>query len=91
MTGRYGFADYFQIVDAHRANTRRADSVRQRDVSGQPFIGLALVEITARGGGSVEALFLDEGFGTLLDLAERHHNRVEQAYTLCRSESHRRW
>jgi len=75
--GRYRFTDdgAFDIVDLTSADTvRKADSLS----GGETFLAslglaLALAEIVARGGGRLDAFFLDEGFGTLdpehLDLA----------------------
>lgn len=75
--GRYRFSDdgEFDIVDLTAAEqVRRADSLS----GGETFLAslalaLALAEIVTRGGGRLDALFLDEGFGSLdsehLDLA----------------------
>jgi exonuclease SbcC len=63
---RYAFADNFRILDS--------DSGQPRDVKtlsgGETFLAslalaLALVELASRTGARVEALFLDEGFGSL--------------------------
>ncbi|GMQ86292.1 MAG: hypothetical protein BMS9Abin07_1865 [Acidimicrobiia bacterium] len=75
--GRYRFTEdgAFDIVDLTTAEAvRKADSLS----GGETFLAslglaLALAEIVARGGGRLDAFFLDEGFGTLdlehLDLA----------------------
>jgi len=75
--GRYRFSDdgVFDIVDLTAADAvRKADSLS----GGETFLAslglaLSLAEIVARGGGRLDAFFLDEGFGTLdpehLDLA----------------------
>lgn len=75
--GRYRFTEdgAFDIVDL-----TTADAVRKADTlsGGETFLAslglaLALAEIVSRGGGRLDAFFLDEGFGTLdpehLDLA----------------------
>jgi exonuclease SbcC len=67
--GAYRFAadDSFDILDLHAADrTRKADSLS----GGETFLAslalaLALAEMVARGGGRLEAFFLDEGFGSL--------------------------
>ncbi len=75
--GRYRFNEdgVFDIVDLTAADAvRKADSLS----GGETFLAslalaLALAEIVARGGGRLDAFFLDEGFGMLdpehLDLA----------------------
>ena len=75
--GRYRFTEdgAFDIVDLTSADAvRKADSLS----GGETFLAslglaLAMAEIVARGGGRLDAFFLDEGFGTLdpehLDLA----------------------
>lgn len=75
--GRYRFSDTgdFKIVDLTAAEEeRKADSLS----GGETFLAslalaLALAEIVGRGGGRLDAFFLDEGFGSLdsehLDLA----------------------
>ncbi len=75
--GRYRFTEdgSFDIVDVMSAGTtRKADSLS----GGETFLAslalaLALAEMVARGGGRLDAFFLDEGFGSLdaehLDLA----------------------
>lgn len=76
-SGRYRFSEsgVFDIVDLTAADAvRKADSLS----GGETFLAslalaLGLAEIVARGGGRLDAFFLDEGFGTLdpehLDLA----------------------
>jgi exonuclease SbcC len=67
--GAYRFTDddRFEIVDLQAAGTeRRSDSLS----GGETFLAslalaLALAEIVARGGGRLDAFFLDEGFGSL--------------------------
>lgn len=75
--GRYRFSDdgEFRIVDLNAAEqTRKADSLS----GGETFLAslalaLALAEMVSRGGGRMDAFFLDEGFGSLdaehMDLA----------------------
>ncbi len=75
--GNYRFTadDAFNILDVNAAATeRKAESLS----GGETFLAslalaLALAEMVARGGGRLDAFFLDEGFGTLdpehLDLA----------------------
>ncbi len=76
-SGRYRFTEdgAFDIVDLTTADAvRKAASLS----GGETFLAslglaLAMAEIVARGGGRLDAFFLDEGFGTLdpehLDLA----------------------
>lgn len=67
MTGeRYGFAVGAKIVDKESGQERSAKTLS----GGETFLAslalsLALVEIAVRAGGKLEALFLDEGFGSL--------------------------
>jgi len=67
MTGaRYGFAEDFRIIDRISGQPRNARTLS----GGETFLAslalaLGLVELAARGGGRLEALFLDEGFGSL--------------------------
>lgn len=63
---RFGFAADFRIIDGHTGQPREVKTLS----GGETFLAslalaLAMVELTARGGARVEALFLDEGFGTL--------------------------
>ena len=67
--GAYRFTDddRFDVLDMNAAGTeRRADSLS----GGETFLAslalaLALAEMVARGGGRLDAFFLDEGFGSL--------------------------
>lgn len=64
--GRYGFNEHFEIVDR---DTGRPRSTRTLS-GGESFqaslaFALAMVELAGRGGSRVDALFLDEGFGSL--------------------------
>ena len=63
---RYGFNEDFEIVDR---DTGKARSTRTLS-GGESFqaslaFALAMVELAGRGGSRVDALFLDEGFGSL--------------------------
>ncbi|MGO1053721.1 AAA family ATPase [Crossiella sp. CA198] len=63
---RFAFFDDFRVVDNQTGQPREVKTLS----GGETFLAslalaLALVELTARGGGRVEALFLDEGFGSL--------------------------
>ncbi|HEY8545161.1 MAG TPA: SbcC/MukB-like Walker B domain-containing protein, partial [Acidimicrobiales bacterium] len=64
--GRYGFSVDFAIVDLQSNQERPTKTLS----GGESFLAslalaLAMVEIAARGGGRLDALFLDEGFGSL--------------------------
>lgn len=64
--GRYGFAEDFQVVDRLSGQPRSAKTLS----GGETFLAslalaLGLVELAGRSGGRLEALFLDEGFGSL--------------------------
>jgi len=67
MTGnRYGFSADFQVVDRLTGQPRSPRTLS----GGETFLAslalaLALVEIATRAGGRLDALFLDEGFGSL--------------------------
>jgi exonuclease SbcC len=67
MTGeRYGFSETFEIVDRLTGLPRGAKTLS----GGETFLAslalaLGLVELAGRGGGRLDALFLDEGFGSL--------------------------
>jgi DNA repair protein SbcC/Rad50 len=67
MTGnRYGFSETFQIVDRLTGLPRGVKTLS----GGETFmaslaLALGLVELAGRGGGRLDALFLDEGFGSL--------------------------
>jgi exonuclease SbcC len=72
--GRYGFVDGFGVVDLASGEVRTPDSLS----GGERFqaalaLALGLVEIASRGGGRLDAVFVDEGFGSLdanaLDIA----------------------
>ncbi|WP_330251419.1 SMC family ATPase [Nocardia sp. NBC_00565] len=63
---RFAFSDDFRIIDNHTGQPRHVKTLS----GGETFLAslalaLALVELTSRGGGRIEALFLDEGFGSL--------------------------
>jgi exonuclease SbcC len=63
---RYGFAADFQVLDIVTGQPRSPRTLS----GGETFmaslaLALALVEIAGRAGGRLEALFLDEGFGSL--------------------------
>ncbi len=63
---RYGFSDGFQVVDQLSGQPRDVKTLS----GGETFLaslalGLALIELAGRVGGRLEALFLDEGFGSL--------------------------
>ncbi len=63
---RFGFAESFQIIDKRTGQPRDVKTLS----GGETFLAslalaLALVELAGRGGGRLEALFLDEGFGSL--------------------------
>jgi exonuclease SbcC len=81
MTGaQFGFTEDFQIID------RRSDMARSPDTlsGGETFLAslalaLGLVELAGRSGGRLQALFLDEGFGSLdPDALEQALNELEQ-------------
>ncbi len=67
MTGnRYGFSETFEIIDRLTGLPRGVKSLS----GGETFLAslalaLGLVELAGRGGGRLDALFLDEGFGSL--------------------------
>jgi len=67
MTGnRYGFSETFEIVDRLTGLPRGVKTLS----GGETFLAslalaLGLVELAGRGGGRLDALFLDEGFGSL--------------------------
>jgi len=67
MTGdRYGFSGTFEIVDRLTGLPRGVKTLS----GGETFLAslalaLGLVELAGRGGGRLDALFLDEGFGSL--------------------------
>ncbi len=62
----FGFGDDFMIVDRRTGQPRHAKTLS----GGETFLAslalaLALVEISNRSGGQLDAIFLDEGFGSL--------------------------
>src|SRR5581483_7568653 len=64
--GNFGFAEGFRIVDRRTGQQRAPETLS----GGETFLAslalaLGLVEIATRGGGQLDALFLDEGFGSL--------------------------
>ena len=64
--GRFGFSADFQIVDTETGQPRSPRTLS----GGERFLAslalsLGLVELAARGGGRLDSLFLDEGFGSL--------------------------
>jgi DNA repair exonuclease SbcCD ATPase subunit len=67
MTGnRYGFSEIFEIIDRLTGLPRGVKTLS----GGETFLAslalaLGLVELAGRGGGRLESLFLDEGFGSL--------------------------
>ncbi len=63
---RFGFTQDFTVVDRLSGQARTTRTLS----GGETFLAslalaLALVELAGRGGGRLEALFLDEGFGSL--------------------------
>jgi DNA repair exonuclease SbcCD ATPase subunit len=63
---RYGFSEDFEIVDRLTGLPRGVKTLS----GGETFLAslglaLGLVELAGRGGGRLDALFLDEGFGSL--------------------------
>jgi exonuclease SbcC len=67
MTGhRFRFADEFRIIDGQTGQSRDPKTLS----GGETFmaslaLALSVVELASRSGGRIEALFLDEGFGSL--------------------------
>lgn len=64
--GRYGFNENFEIVDRDTGQPRSTRTLS----GGESFqaslaFALAMVELAGRSGSRVDALFLDEGFGSL--------------------------
>lgn len=64
--GRYGFSQAFEIVDRITNLPRGVKTLS----GGETFLAslalaLGLVDLAGRGGGRLDALFLDEGFGSL--------------------------
>ena len=64
---RFTDDDRFEVLDMNAAGTeRRADSLSGGETFlASPALALALAEMVARGGGRLDAFFLDEGFGCL--------------------------
>lgn len=63
---RFGFGDGFKVIDRHSGQERGPDTLS----GGERFqaslaLALALIEIATRSGGQLEAVFVDEGFGSL--------------------------
>ncbi|TMK99474.1 MAG: SMC family ATPase [Actinobacteria bacterium] len=63
---RYGFAEDFQVVDRRTGQPRSAKTLS----GGETFqaslaLALGMVELAARGGGRIDSIYLDEGFGSL--------------------------
>lgn len=64
--GRYAFTEDFKVLDQLTGQPRAADTLS----GGESFLAslslaLGMVDLAARAGGRVDALFLDEGFGAL--------------------------
>jgi DNA repair protein SbcC/Rad50 len=64
--GRYGFSATFDIIEQLTGLPRRAKTLS----GGETFLAslalaLGFVELAGRGGGRLDVLFLDEGFGSL--------------------------
>lgn len=64
--GRFGFAESFEVVDLLTGQIRNVKTLS----GGETFLAslalaLGLVELAGRSGGRLDALFLDEGFGSL--------------------------
>jgi exonuclease SbcC len=64
--GRFGFVSDFGVVSLASGEIRTPDTLS----GGERFqaalaLALALVEIASRGGGHLDAVFVDEGFGSL--------------------------
>ena len=64
--GRFAFSDDFRIIDRYTSQPRDARTLS----GGETFLAsmalsLAVVDLASRAGGRAEALFLDEGFGSL--------------------------
>ncbi|KAA0233575.1 MAG: SMC family ATPase [Actinobacteria bacterium] len=65
-SGRFGFSADFEVVDQQSGQPRSPRTLS----GGESFLAslslaLAMVELAARAGGRLDALFLDEGFGAL--------------------------
>jgi len=64
--GRYGFSESFEIIDRLTGLPRGVKTLS----GGETFLAslalaMSLVELAGKGGGWLDALFLDEGFGSL--------------------------
>ena len=64
--GRFGFTSGFGVVNVASGEVRTPDTLS----GGERFqaalaLALGLVEIASRGGGKLDAVFVDEGFGSL--------------------------
>ena len=64
--GRFGFVTDFGVIDIYSGEIRTADTLS----GGERFqaslaLALGLIEIASRGGGRLDAVFVDEGFGSL--------------------------
>jgi len=81
--GRFGFGADFKVINKHSGEQRRSDALS----GGERFqaalaLALGLMEIASRGSrGRLEAVFIDEGFGSLDGAA------LEQALDRLRSVS----
>ena len=91
--GQYGFTEDFEIVDRQTGTSRTPDTLS----GGETFLAslalaLGLVELAGRSGGRLQALFLDEGFGSLdpdaLDQALNELERRAEAGRLIALISH---
>jgi exonuclease SbcC len=79
-SGQYGFTEDFEIVDRQTGTSRTPDTLS----GGETFLAslalaLGLVELAGRSGGRLQALFLDEGFGSLdPDALDQALNELER-------------
>ena len=77
-SGRFGFSPDFQVVDKLAGEARSPDTLS----GGETFLAslalaLGLTELAGRSGGRLDAIFLDEGFGSLdADSLERAINAL---------------
>ena len=74
--GRFGFTAGFGVVNVASGEVRTPDTLS----GGERFqaalaLALGLVEIASRGGGRLDAVFVDEGFGSLDAERARHRPR----------------
>ncbi|UTI63366.1 SMC family ATPase [Paraconexibacter antarcticus] len=78
--GQYGFTEDFKIVDRQTGAARTPETLS----GGETFLAslalaLGLVELAGRSGGRLQALFLDEGFGSLdPDALDQALNELER-------------